>query len=452
MLLGVERNPVLTQTLAALDQSPGAVSEVEAANLTETPPSSFSSKPPCQVSPAAKKPHPLISVAAFLYAFSMHKFAVRNGLSSDTGIQGIVELVGMVGAFVCVLVATRREKRKHAFSAPYTCFAVLGFFALCSFWRSFYPALSAVKGVIFLSVITTGYLVNQAGLGRQYFRALYRWYIVSLVVGLITGILLPSMYPLFSVDEYSGRTTMQVFDTFFLVIGEDAALFLLLAPIIRGNIGVLSQVFLFVVNIFAGGKVSTALLCTLLTLRFFTGVRRWRSWHTVGVIVAVAFTVTIATYAFLHSGLDTRLVTQSTEAIYGTKVGVEAKGLDGRLGLWLGALPLLQNVWFLGYGFEGFRDLLLKIAIWSGSSHNGYLEMALASGMIGFTAFLTGLATTLWACLRVGGRMSFYLLSLALFIMIDAMAGGSLHNPSFVGFLILLWLPYNRNDGAIAAS
>lgn len=443
---------MLTQTPAPHDRPERVLPEATTANLTGSLARPFASQPVPRVPVAAEKAHPLLSVAAFLYAFSMHKFAVRNGLSSDTGIQGIVELIGMIGAFLCVLIATRSEKRKHGFSPTYTCFAILGFFALCSFWRSFYPALSAVKGIIFLSVITTGYLVNQAGLGRQYFRALYRWYIVSLLVGLVTGILLPNMYPLFSVDEYSGRTTMQVFDTFFLVIGEDAALFLLLAPIIRGNIGVLSQLFLFIVNIFAGGKVSTALLCTLLTLRFFTGVRLWRSWHAVGVIAAVGCLVTIATYTFLHSSIDTHLVTKSTEAIYGTKVGVEAKGLDGRLGLWLGALPLLQNVWLLGYGFEGFRDLLLKIAIWSGSSHNGYLEMALASGMIGFTAFMTGIASTVWASFRVGGRMSFYLLSVATFIIVDAMAGGSLHNPSFFGFLILLWLPCNRNDGATAAS
>ena len=118
----------------------------------------------------------------------------------------------------------------------------------------------------------------------------------------------------------------------------------------------------------------------------------------------------------------------------------------------MGALPLLGNVPLLGYGFEGFRDLLLKIAIWSGSSHNGYLEMTLASGLIGFTFFIAGLVSTVWACIRIGGRMSFYLLSVASFILIDAMAGGSLHNPSFVGFLILLWLPYNKNDGAAAAS
>ncbi len=382
----------------------------------------------------------------------MHKFAVRNGLSSDTGIQGIIELTGMLGAFLCTLIVTHGRRRKYGFSPTYTCFAVLGIFALCSSWRSFYPALSFVKGIIFLAVITTGYLLNQSGLGRQYFRALYRWYVVSLLVGLVVGVLLPGMYPLFSIDEYSGRTTMQVFDTFFLVIGEDAALFLLLAPIIRGRIGILSQLFLFAVNIFAGGKVSTALLSTLLVLRYLTGVRRWRSWYTVSLFATGAAIVLIGTYAFLHHGLDTRALSESAQAIYGTKVGVEAKGLDGRLGLWLGAIHLLGNVPLLGYGFEGFRDLLLQIAIWSGSSHNGYLEMALASGWIGFTAFLSGIAATVYACLRVGGRMSFYLLSVALFIIIDAMAGGSLHNPSFFGFLILLWLPYNRNDGETALS
>ena len=438
---------MLTQTPAVLPRSRQVIPAAEAVDRIEAMPRRTGAQTPHQISPTTEKTPVLISLAALLYAFSMHKFAIRNGLSADTGIQGFVELGGMVGAFVCVFFATRKRPRKYGFSATYTCFVILGIFALGSFWRSFYPALSAVKAVIFLTVITTGYLVNQVGMGRQYFEAIYRWYVVTLVVGLITGILLPLMYPLFSVDEYSGRTTMQVFDTFFLVIGEEAALFLLLAPVIRGRIGILSQVFLFLANIFAGGKVSTALLCALLALRFFTGVRRWRSWHTVAVILAMVGLGALGTYAFLHGGLNSRLATQSAQAIYGTKVAVEVKGLDGRLELWMGALPLLGNVPLLGYGFEGFRDLLLKIAIWSGSSHNGYLEMALASGLIGFTAFIAGLVFTVWACVRVGGRMSFYLLSVAGFILVDAMAGGSLHNPSFFGFLILLWLPYNTNDG-----
>ena len=48
--------------------------------------------------------------------------------------------------------------------------------------------------------------------------------------------------------------------------------------------------------------------------------------------------------------------------------------------------------------------------------------------------------------------MSLYLLSIAIFIIVDSMAGSSLHNPSFFGFLILLWLPYARNDAEVAVS
>ena len=245
-------------------------------------------------------------------------------------------------------------------------------------------------------------------------------------------------------DEYSGRTDMQVFDTFFLVLGEEAALFMLLAPVIGKRLGVLSQVCLFAINILAGGKVSTALLCTLLLLRYVTGVRRWRSWYAAGMCAAVMVGFVVGAYALLHHGLDARALTDSARSIYGTKVGVEAKGLDGRLGLWIGAIHLLGNVPLLGYGFEGFRNLLMQIAVWSGSSHNGCLEMALASGWIGFTAFLCGVAATVHACLKIGGRMSFYLVSVAAFIIIDSMAGSVLHNPSFFSFLVLLWLPYTK--------
>jgi hypothetical protein len=79
----------------------------------------------------------LIDVAGFLYAVSMHKFALRDPLSANTGIQGIIEMLAIGGAFVCVVAATWKARRQRSTSITALCFGIFGLFALCSSWRSF---------------------------------------------------------------------------------------------------------------------------------------------------------------------------------------------------------------------------------------------------------------------------------------------------------------------------
>jgi O-antigen ligase len=393
----------------------------------------------------------LVDIAGFLFAVSMHKYAVRDGLSANTGIQGIIEFGCIIGAFLFVLSATWGQHRRYSPSIPSICFAIFGLFALASSWRSFYPILSFAKGTLLLVVLATGYLASQAGLGRRYLRAVYRSYALSLAVGLIVGIILPHIYPLFSVDEYSGRTVMSVFDTFFGVVGEDAALMLLLAPVVSEKPSWIACILLLVVNILAGGKTSTALLLLLLTIRLVYGICVWRRWGAVVFISGIAAIGALAMVATLHPEATFHLFARSAVSIYGNQVGAEATGLDGRLGLWKGAISLLPTVPLLGYGFGGARDFLLKIAIWSGSSHNGYLEMALSGGILGFLFFVVGLCSAIQASLGASLVVRLRLLSVLAFILSDAITGGIFDNPSFVGFLVLVCVPYFATESSVPA-
>jgi O-antigen ligase len=384
----------------------------------------------------------LVDVAGLLYAISMHKFAMRDGLSSNTGIQGIIESLSITGAFVCIFTATRKARRQHTTSITALCFAMFGIFALCSSWRSFNPSLSFVKGVLFLVVLATGYLANQTGLAQRYFRSIYWSYTGLLVVGLVVGLMFPEHYPLLSVGDYTGKHRLSVFDTFSGTMGEDVALLLLLVPLIRARVSTVSQVFLFLMVVFAGGKTPTVLLCVLLLVRFVYGLRQWRSWRTVVVILGVAGVVAFTTQLLLGSGGQDSAFARPAAWLYGTHVAGEVGTLDGRVALWIASLDLLQSGQALGYGFEGARQAMINVASWSGNSHNGYLELALSGGLVGFVFFLVGLLFVGRDCYlaRFPVRLN---AALALSsILITDLIGPSFSFPSAFGMLVLLWISY----------
>jgi O-antigen ligase len=384
----------------------------------------------------------LVSIAGFLYTISLHKFATRDPLSGNTGLQAIIEISCIIGAFACIFIATWKTRRHYGPSIACICFVIYGFFSLASYWRSFNPSLSFVKGVLFLVVLATGYLVCQAELGQQYFRSLYWSYTALLVIGFVIGMVFPHQYPLFSVDAFSSRTRLSVFDTFPGVMGEDVGLLLLLVPLIKFKIGWVSQAFLFLSLIFAGGKTSTALLCALLLVRFLFGIRQLRSWRTVTVVCGIAAIICFGTLSQLHSIRSSHVFVDSAESIYGTKVASDATSLDGRLALWTASLNMLQNAELLGYGFDGARETMLKVARWSGSSHNGYLELALSGGVLGLAFFLFGLFAVLRACFRAASPFSVYAFLVLTYMLINALIGLIFNFPSYFGILILVWLAY----------
>jgi hypothetical protein len=404
-----------------------------------------SEAPPISVIPANRLW--LVDVAGFLYAISMHKYAMRDALSANTGVQGIIEILGITGAFVCIFAGTWGARRQHTTSVACLGFATFGLFALCSSWRSYDPALSFVKGLLLLTVLATGYVACQTGLGRRYFRSIYWSYTLLLAIGLIVGVIFPHVYPLFTADDFTGRTRLSVFDTFPGTMGEDAALLLLLAPLIQVRVGWLSQTFLFLMVVFAGGKTSSALLCVLLFVRFLYNLRRWRSWRTVVAILATIAVASIGMQLLVGYGVQGRLLAHSAESIYGSDVASDATSLDGRLALWSASLGLLEDAQALGYGFDGTRDVMLKVASWSGSSHNGFLELGLSAGVLGFVFFLVGLSSSVRACFRSGAPPRIHKALVIAFLLINACIGLIISFPCYFGLLILLWLSYESKAG-----
>jgi O-antigen ligase len=388
----------------------------------------------------------LVAAAGLLYSISLHEFSSRNILTEAAGSQAYITLFCTVGGFLCMFTATWKAKRRY--STPFTagCFAVFGLFALSSFWRSYSPSLSLAKGVLFLMVFATGYLAFETGLGQRYFRYIFWSYTALLLIGLMVGFLFPSQYPLISVEEFTGRTRVSVFETYPGIMADSVALLLLLCPLTGKRVGRLPQIFLFSMNLLAGEKLSSGLLCAMLLIRFASGRRQWRSWPTVAAIVGTTCFVTVCVAWYLNPTIPNHLLSHSIESIYGNKVASDATSFDGRLPLWIESLKLLQNASLLGYGWEGVRDLMLRVASWSGSSHNGYLELALSSGILGMAFFLTGVASLIYACFLTRFPFRMHAALVIAWIVTSAVLGSAFSFPNYFGTLIFLWLAYEAKE------
>jgi O-antigen ligase len=382
-----------------------------------------------------------VSVAGFLYALSMHKFTVRSPLEGGAGAQGVFEALCLLGGLFCIIAATRSSRRAYRFSPAVFCFSLFGVIALCSSWRSFSPALSFGKAVLFLTTIAGVYLVNQAGKAQTYFAAIFRAYTFLVMLGLFLGLLLPSMYPLFKMDEETGgRTRLAVFADSPGFFGSHLTLLLLAAPLLKGRIGWLSQVFLIIINILSGGKTSTGLLLLLMFLRLVFAVLRDRSKLRVAIVVSATLALPLA--LLVAAGIKDGPVSRAAEKVYGDRIGQDAEGLDGRADLWMGSIKLLPDVTVLGYGFSGARDVINKAEFWAGDSHNGYLEMALTGGVPAFFLFLFGVVAVGVSCSHAPFPERIYLLSLFSCIVIFSLIGTTFTESSYFGTLLLVWLYY----------
>src|SRR5207237_978175 len=87
-------------------------------------------------------------------------------------------------------------------------------------------------------------------------------------------------------------------------------------------------------------------------------------------------------------GIVTPLVGGSTVTRFTSALGRDAT-LTGRTDIWAGLLPDLMRQPIFGYGFSGFWTVTRISEHEIGQAHNGYLEVCLQLGFVGF--LLTGM-------------------------------------------------------------
>jgi O-antigen ligase len=302
--------------------------------------------------------------------------------------------------------------------------------------------------LLLFCVLAIGYLTNQTGLATRFFQSLYWSYTVSLAFGLMLGLILPGRFPLWSVDDFTGRTRLSVYATFPGTMGETAAYLVLLSPIIFRRSHWLSRLFLVLMNFAAGGKTSTAVLLLLLAVEYISQIRSVRSWRVVALVGGSCLAVPVMLWVTLGIHAGAQLLSRVTDMVYGHDIAAEAVSLDGRLALWKSSFGLLLDSPLLGYGFDGARETLIRVAEWSGSSHNAFLELGLAAGLSGLGIFLIGLAGVLRACWGSGPELRRRAFLVLAYMLSIAFTGITFNFPSYFGLLILTLLLYRSSKPA----
>jgi O-antigen ligase len=394
----------------------------------------------------------LVYAAGFLYTLSLHKYVVRDPLATGSGVQGLLEFGFIMSALACAFVALRKSEQRFAASPAMICLALFGFFALASSWRSFNPPLSLAKGMLFFAVLGMGYMAGQAGYMSRLFQAIYWAFTSTIAVGILVGLALPGRFPLWTTDEFTGRSRFSVFGTFPGTMGETASYLILLSPLFFRRSHWVSRLFLLVANILAGGKTSTAILLALLAIEYVLKIRSARSWRTVAMVTALTCGFAVVAYQSLVQEIDPATAAGTKlEGVYGHDVAGEAMSLDGRLDLWKGSFAVMVANPVLGYGIDGARDVMFKLASWSGSTHNGFLDLGIDGGILSVCFFFVGLMYVLRACLDAVPGVRSQLLMVFTYMFVIAWTGITFSFPSFFGVLVLVFLLFRSLESRAEA-
>jgi O-antigen ligase len=264
--------------------------------------------------------------------------------------------------------------------------AMLGFacLTLLSSIRSFWPLLSAAKTCAFLSVFLAA-AFSCARVGAQnVFRLLYISIIALLCLGLILGSL--GVFPLFSADDYSGRTRFSMFALHPGVIADLCAYCILMSRFFPRKPPLLLTAVLLVMNVLTSAKTSIIAL----TVAWIVSAALWQRITLRGLAIGIlGFTGAILSGWIVLNNLDPRWLSDGPLAtLYGTNLTEEVTTVNGRVDLWKSTAPLAYSSLVLGHGFDGVREALMGKFEWAGNSHNSILELVLAAGVPGACLYL----------------------------------------------------------------
>lgn len=380
-------------------------------------------------------------IAGGAFALSLHKYFVRDPLGQGGGVQGYIETILIVFSLAILWSGLRQTPRTWNGSLTLRWFMGTAILALLSSSRSFNIPLSVVEGMLFLSVLGIGYCAARADALKEVFQGIYWTYIASLIIGVGLAIAMPHQFGLVSVNDYDGRTRVSVFHTFPGTMGETAAYLCLLAPLMFKRRHRASRVLLLLANVAAGGKISSvALLCFM----SFEILREFRSLDVrlrAAILAAAAALLCTVGLAASEVLSPQKSGTHPLTTIYGHDVAGEAASLDGRTGLWRNTVQVLLSdpaLGYSGYGFAGARDRLLAADEWSGQSHNGFLEIALAGGLPALSLFIVGYLSVFRVMWTQGGPLRRLTAPVMLYMLIVACTGITFTFPSYFGILVLV--------------
>ncbi len=359
-----------------------------------------------------------VCIALCLFMLSAIRFVNRDPLGRDVGWQGEMQ-------FACVTLAAVLSggviwRRKQVFKPDaYLLFmAVFACLSLASAARSYWPPLSASKSVAFLAVVYTA-SGSCARIGsRNVLKVMYFALLATICCGLVLAA--AGVYPLFDLDDYSGRTRFSLFVLHPGVVADFTAFAVLTGRLLPRKPPAWLQAVLVIMNILTSAKGATIGLLVSLVV----SVAPWRR-VTVGRLVAGAVLACVAVvvgFVALQT-VDSSVMSEGPLAtLYGSNLKDEILTVNGRVELWKTVVPLFQSCTLLGFGLDGAREVLLDAFDWSGNSHNAVFELILAAGLPGALLFLSGWGIALGRAAKLAPGWRSKVLAVHVYLLITSIA------------------------------
>ena len=331
----------------------------------------------------------LLPASMLLYAISMMKFYTRDAVSTQTGPQGVIEVLLVMSSALALLPSLHALRYRLFVPSSAKAFILFGALAAVSSAFSFDPVLSLVKAMSFLLVCAIALTASTAFRPSRVLSSLFYAIIVVLAAGLVYKVAIGEAW--FAVDGYSGRERFSLFASHPAMLADICALMLLTSMMLPKRPPVYLQILLFAINIATTSRTSTALLVLVL---FGCG----------GLVVRLTprklfFAAVLCCFATVWMWMGTRdseassTVGSAGQSLYGDNLEGEVTSLNGRTEVWSVAGKLVSKCLILGYGIDGARDLLVNETSWSaGNAHNAILELILAGGVPAMIIFFMGWA------------------------------------------------------------
>jgi len=379
-----------------------------------------------------------LAVATFCYLLSGQALDSRDPLGSSLAWNAYAELALFL---VSVTIAWVTWGMRGVVARPSNSlwlFLTLGFLALFSSFRSYWPALSIAKGCLFCLVLLLAELLRNTFSPGAILRSIYYGIVSVFIVAILMGIAFPDTHPL-TVIGPSGRQRLALFA---YTSGDFAHMtglgfFIGRLPVVRARW--YFQAFLVALTVASGSRA-----CTFALFVIWAAIQLCRAMDfrlRIGIVAAGAGAVVLALIlAFnAYSGFGAG-INHGLQAFYMSDLEQSPWELDGRVELWKDAAGVFGNSVLLGFGFDGARDQLLRILPWSSQAHNGFLDLLLAAGGAGLISFLAGWISAIRSCFKSNtGRSA---LAIHCFLLIVAIISPAFTLYQYFSVFLILCLYY----------
>lgn len=386
-----------------------------------------------------------LALAVFCYLLSGQALASRDALGPSLAWNAYAESA----LFLASATIAWGVWAMHGFVRrppnSFWLFLIVGFLALFSSVRSFWPALSVGKACLFVLVLVLAELLCNTFSPAVILRAIYFGIVSVYIFAILMGIAFPSHFPL-TVDDPSGRHRLCL----FVYVSGDYSILTGLGFLVGRLPNVRArwyyQAFLLGLTVASGTRATTCAVFVIWAASQMRGARHLRLRMGLASLFLAVVVLGILLMGRGHAGSSTA-IGDGLQTFYGSDAVQQSPWeLDGRVGLWKATAPTIARCAFIGFGFDGARDQLIRVVSWSGVPHNGFLDFLLAAGGPGLMIFLAGWVSAVRSALRSNvGRST--LAIHCFFLIMGITAEIFMTNQYFGIFLILCLHNWTRSLG-----